>query len=125
MKIEPTDQCRIKSEKYQTRKGDPVRIYATDAGGMYPVHGARQDGGLWTYETWTKDGKHISSDEESFRDLVEIPQTVTFWVNVYHGMFGSYNETRREADFHAAPERIGVLRIEITGDNYEVFKEEI
>ena len=120
MKIEPTDQCRIKSEKYQTRDGRSVRIYATDGGEVYPVHGAIFDG-KWIAQEWTEKGHFFAHCCKNL-DLVEIPQTVKRWVNVYCD--GGHGD-REFADAWAAPARIGVLRIEITGDDYEVFKEDV
>lgn len=42
-------------KKYKTRSGDPVRIYATDGLGDYPVHGAFFEGG-WKQLSWTAKG---------------------------------------------------------------------
>lgn len=43
-----------------TRNGTPVRIYATDAGGEYPIHGAtKSDEEGWTLRTWCEDGSHV------------------------------------------------------------------
>ena len=40
----------------QTKDGRLVRIYATDAGGPYPVHGAVYSDRRWKVATWTEEG---------------------------------------------------------------------
>lgn len=48
---------------YQTRNGMKARIYATDGGGIYPVHGAGLLEGYWTLLSWDSNGKiHNFSD---------------------------------------------------------------
>lgn len=58
--------------KYETRDGRAVRIYATDAGGKYPVHGAiwsdEEDG--WESEAWTEEGQWLRSTPVLAKDLV-------------------------------------------------------
>lgn len=58
-------------EATQTKDGKPVRIYATDGGGEYPVHGA-----IWNYEfsqwvllQWSLNGVFISRDGEKLPPL--------------------------------------------------------
>lgn len=115
------------NKEYVTKgEGFPVRIYCTGAGGVYPVHGAVMTGGAWIMCEWDDVGqlRHPTGRPHQF-DLIEKPQTITRWVNVY----GNYSLTscpsRADADSIGYHGRIGVLRIEITGDKYEVFKEDI
>ncbi len=42
-----------KDKTYCTRGGQEVRIYATDAGGLFPVHGAIFQDGTWHGMKWT------------------------------------------------------------------------
>ena len=60
-----------KDKMYMTRDGRKVRIYATDGGGLYPVHGAylRLDG--WFCEVWTEYGDFLLSGPNSL-DLIEV-----------------------------------------------------
>jgi len=45
----------------QTKGGTPVRIYATDGGGHYPVHGAIWKGSEgWVLSAWAKSGSDSS-----------------------------------------------------------------
>jgi len=66
-----------KDKQYKTRDGREVRIYATDAGGLYPVHGAikRDDG--WSMDSWTSQGTQLGQCE-SFRHLIEIKPRMKF-----------------------------------------------
>jgi hypothetical protein len=41
---------------YKTRDGRKARIYITDAGGTYPVHGAVWNTNIWILHTWQTDG---------------------------------------------------------------------
>lgn len=48
-----------KGKEYTTKGGHRARIYATDGGGKYPIHGAIQDdGGEWLLARWAADGVH-------------------------------------------------------------------
>jgi hypothetical protein len=72
-----------KPETLQTRNGRPVRIYATDGGGNYPIHGATVDSkGLWFSTTWSESGSH-SVEMTSELDIIPKPLRITGWVNVY------------------------------------------
>lgn len=45
--------------KDETRGGFPVRIYATDAGGQYPIHGAYLDrDDIWVTNCWAAGGQN-------------------------------------------------------------------
>lgn len=89
----------------QTIGGKKVRIYARDGGGMYPVHGAVMDtpGTLWRQQYWTSDGKFRSGEYETQEDLVNVPNKVDIWINIYRDdTFGVY-PSREQAD--RAPRR--------------------
>lgn len=61
-------------KKYKTRDGRDVRIYATDAGGSLPVHGAifDDDSSEWCVETWTADGRYFDDGATTGEDLIEV-----------------------------------------------------
>lgn len=63
-----------KSKSYTTREGKPVRIYCTDAGGKYPIHGAIlcTDDNTWEGETWTENGLYNYNEDQTSHDLVEL-----------------------------------------------------
>jgi hypothetical protein len=58
------------TKKYQTRSGLPVRIYATDGAGRYPVHGAIKWDGGWDDNTWCADGSYADGEADGSRSLV-------------------------------------------------------
>ena len=67
---------------HTTRDGREARIYATDGGGVYPVLGAVKINGEWRVHQWDINGFwHVES--ESCADLINVPETVERWVNVY------------------------------------------
>lgn len=59
------------TKPYRTKDGHKVRIYATDGGGHYPIHGAIYVNNLRGWETikWTAEGKFAGSP--GF-DIVEV-----------------------------------------------------
>ena len=64
-----------KNNKYTTRNGLPVRIYATDCGGECPVHGVVLDHHGWFEFGWASDGRTFINHWEvadCALDLVEI-----------------------------------------------------
>lgn len=63
--------------KYRTRSGKEVRIYATDCGGEYPIHGAFHDGSQWKTNCWRNHGQswHLAGNDH---DLIEIPPEPTY-----------------------------------------------
>lgn len=71
-----------KSKQYETREGREVRIYATDGGGVYPVHGAIKVEHEWVLNKWSDDGKFELHDHKY--DLIEIKPRIKIerWVMV-------------------------------------------
>ncbi len=63
----------------RTRCGQEARIYATEAGGIYPIHGAvfSLRDGKWRQNAWTPSGCS-QVGEESPLDLINIPEQPTF-----------------------------------------------
>jgi len=68
------------NKKYQTRNGQKVRIYVTDGGGEYPVHGAAWKNNKWYLHTWTESGKYEFISEPSDLDLIEVPIYEWQWI---------------------------------------------
>ena len=73
------------TKKYRTRNGREVRIYATDAGKNYPIHGAYYNDGRWLVCSWRADGLLVAKSETSDHDLIEVKPRIKreFWVNMY------------------------------------------
>jgi hypothetical protein len=113
---------------YQTRDGGTVKIYATGLPGLYPVHGAifQPDHCTpeWEVRTWTADGRFFNTEgSHDHRDLVEIPEKKTIWVEVLvnrHGtpLAAAFN-TEEEAKVWADADDRHLERYSLT---YEVKK---
>jgi len=71
----------LKTGKVKTCDGLEVRIYATDGGGIYPVHGAIKLDHEWEFETWKLSGSYTNTEEDHRYDLTPIPQPQYF--NIY------------------------------------------
>ena len=73
-----------KNKQYKTRDGRDVRIYATDGGGTYPVHGAIKRPEGWVSASWGSTGYVFSAVRESPDDLIEFKPRMKFerWVVV-------------------------------------------
>ena len=73
------------TKQYRTRDGREVRIYATDGGGNYPVHGAYYYDGRWVSFEWRADGSVLTGDHWRHMDLIEVKPRIKreVWLNVY------------------------------------------
>lgn len=98
-----------KDRTYRTRDGREVRIYATDAGGIYCVHGAVFDGISWHCWQWREDG----STPISGYGLIEVKprHKRTVWLNVWSNNVRSFNSVYEAAD--AGTGRIACIRVDL------------
>jgi len=102
-------------KQYTTRSGLPVRIYATDGGDPYAVHGSYQRQGEWISGTWTKDGLCCHYGAITPSDLIEVKPRIkrTVWLNVYEsGELWAY-ASKQSADDAARPIRLACVKAEI------------
>ena len=62
-----------KSKLYTTRAGSPVRLYALDGGGEYPVHGAyfETQEQIWHPMAWRVDGLFVHPAHPRSIDLID------------------------------------------------------
>jgi len=72
-----------KDKTYRTRDGREVRIYATDGGGLHPVHGSIKMRDGWRSCTWHSDGNVGPFEQDC--DLIEVKPRIkrTVWLNMY------------------------------------------
>jgi hypothetical protein len=97
------------TKTYETRDGRAVRIYATDGGGDYPVHGAIQrEDGTWRTDTWVASGETYADGASSLDDLIEVKPEREGWINVY-GF--TPHASKAAADASAAADRIACLHL--------------
>jgi hypothetical protein len=107
-------------KKYRTEDGCEVRIYALDAGGQTPVHGAIKRNGLWIVTSWSKEGRWSISNPEN--NLVEAKRRIQreVWLNVYpHNGFG-HHLCKEDADSSAVEGyRIACVKVVINCEEGE------
>jgi hypothetical protein len=98
------------NKQYKTRDGREVRIYATDCGGIHPVHGAilRSDG--WVIHCWRSDGSD-AIDSISNADLIEVKPRMKIerWVMVNRN--GDYSLWLDKPSKAASVDAFGLTRI--------------
>ena len=101
------DGCEL-----QTRWGRPVRIYATDGGGGYPIHGAIQIGESWISRSWSKDGLQCEGMQNDV-DLIVKPRTIELdlWLNVYPDGSCTVYQGRDNADLRGALDRVACINL--------------
>ena len=102
-------------KQYKTRDGCEARVYAVDAGGQTPVHGAIKRNGVWVVTEWTKEG--CWSTGYSINNLVEVKPRIQreVWVNVYAegtSMWMSKEKANIEANI-SSYDRIACVKVVI------------
>lgn len=100
-------------KEYKTRDGSMARIYATDGGEPWPIHGAIFEGGLgergWVIQTWNYDGMNTGPGVKSGDDLM--PQVREWWI-VAGEAWDNEAECREAAKMlHNRPEVIHVREV--------------
>jgi hypothetical protein len=98
-----------KDKQYTTRDGREVRIYATDCGGIYPVHGAIKGEHEWVPNKWRDDGKFELHDHKY--DLIEVKQRMKFerWALVERD--GSYSLWLDKPSAASSVNAFGITRV--------------
>lgn len=100
----------------KTRDGRTARIVSTNLCGPYPIAAVVERGDGETLIICTSEGKIADGDGESSLDLMNVPEKHEAWINIYHNEHEcpwvcSY-QTKEEADYRAAPDRISCVRVE-------------
>jgi hypothetical protein len=104
-----------KDKTYRTRDGREVRIYATDGGSDYPVHGAILGRYGWQQFMWRANGKSYFDDfDDRPTDIAEVKPRIkrTVWINVYEDYVDLWHE-KLPADLCAAANRLACVKVEI------------
>lgn len=102
-----------KDKTYKTKDGLEVRIYATDCGGHFPVHGAVFLDDKWEGAGWCKDGAYLVGGISDDWDLVEVKPRITRekWINIYDGYESIPYSTKAVADNAAALNRLACIKV--------------
>lgn len=66
---------------YKTRDGRKVRIYSTDSGGRYPIHGAVRFDKGWSMNTWQENGSEVLGTREYDDDIISEWEDKTIFDN--------------------------------------------
>jgi len=100
-----------KDKQYTTRDGREVRIYATDGGGEYPVHGAIKRSEGWISASWGSSGYVVSPCREMPDDLIEVKPRMKFerWALVERD--GSYSLWLDKPSTASSVDAFGLTRI--------------
>ena len=103
------------NKTYRTRDGREVRIYATDGGGYWPIHGAIQlSCSGWAQASWDNDGNAFGSFHRD--NLIEVRprHKRTVWLNLYgSGVVPEACSSKERADLAAACGRIACIKVEL------------
>ena len=102
------------NKTYRTRDGHEIRLYATDAGGEYPIHGSVFSDGKWRVDAWTADGAFNRIDYESEFDLIEVKprHKRTVWLNVFSDNKLATFASKTDADYFTHL-RIACVKVEL------------
>ena len=108
------------TKTYCTRCGYPVRIYATDGVGAYPIHGAYCEGEDWIQSQWTDAGSRKIGSTCPL-DLIEVKPRIQrdVWVNVYEDYVGACHATKKEADESKDGFRLACVKLPIDCEHGE------
>ena len=68
------------NKEYRTRGGSEVRIYSTEGGSIYPIHGAVYVSydRVWSIASWTSDGRFRVLERDHKLDLIEVKPKVKY-----------------------------------------------
>lgn len=100
------------SKPVKTRDGRPARIIATDrrCNGLRPVIAlVTMEYDIEEIHSYADDGTWSSTPSD--KDLVNVPEEKTVWVNVYNDGSTHHHETLFKANNAKGKYRIGVLRL--------------
>ena len=104
------------NKQYRTKNGFAVRIYATDGGGTYSVHGAILKSNEWGFTRWNKYGVDIYGSHDG-DNLVEVKPRIkrTYWINIYpqRERCNFLHDSKNKADENAGYYRIACVKVEI------------
>ena len=108
------------TKTYRTRCGYPVRIYAADGAGAYPIHGAYCEGEDWIQSQWTDAGNRKIGSRCQL-DIIEVKRRIVreVWCNVYEGRAEAFWPTRQEADSHKDDFRLACVKLTIDCEHGE------
>lgn len=99
----------------QTRDGQPFTLLFRNGRGLFPVGG--YVGNDKHISPYTEEGRSYVDRSESPLDLINVPEAVVGWLNLYaHDQiaYGGITESRACADRASHPNRLALLKITYT-----------
>lgn len=102
-------------KQYKTRSGSEVRLYATNCGGVYTVHGAYRSGVSWIVGSWLSNGEWGRGSVQEL-DLIEVKPRIQreVWLNIYgNDTDWCVHNSRADADRHSAADRIACVKLTV------------
>jgi hypothetical protein len=99
------------------RDETPFTLAGTNFRGPCPVQGYAKDG-IDLLRRYA-DGSYNSDGTDSPYDIVNVPEKIAGYVNIYRNNIGSFTISRKEANSIAHTGRIGCIRIEYTKGQFD------
>lgn len=117
-----THQWEVGKE-YKTRGGYVATIFDVNFHGRNgrTIIGKVKAYGREEIFVWKSDGSFLGKEHPDNYDLMPPVETQEIWVNIYPAK-ARHSSPRAWADEAAGDNRIGLLKITITGDEFEVEK---
>lgn len=104
-------------EEYEMREMGRFRVYATDGGGDFPIHGAALYPSIgWRAECRTADGRAVAG-VDSPDDLM--PPKRVIWVNIYDDGVIIVRKSEAEARANSGDNCVTRLRVEYTPGQFD------
>ena len=99
----------------RTRDGRPARIICTDRRGPFPIVALLKSYGGEEVRSYDQNGQFADRGPGVANDLLNIPEKIEGYVNVYRastgGLIGTLYSARAWADAATQPDRIACLKI--------------
>jgi len=102
-------------KQYKTRSGKEVRLYATDCGGVYTVHGAYRSGEFWAIGSWLSNGEWYRGSVQEL-DLIEVKPRIQreVWLNIYgNDTDWCVHDSKAEANARSSQGRTACVKLTI------------
>ncbi|HET8685549.1 MAG TPA: hypothetical protein VFM18_02655 [Methanosarcina sp.] len=111
----------------QTRDGLPVRILCTDRKDDYPIVGLVKYQSGEEVRTWTDSGSYSLDLTNRHKDLMNVPETKIYYMNVYWNRVGVYNSSLEQAhsNINESAQSEYICTLKLTYENDVLVKKEI
>ena len=110
----------------QTRDGLSAEILCTDLKANLPIVArVKEQDGYESIRYYTRQGKQNFAEFDGPCDLINVPETKSWWFNVYEDCVGT-NKTRERAEYVKCDGRLALLEIRMCeGKHVETIQHEV